>query len=502
MLMRMRMIPSVVGLSAVLLGPGFAAAEQSKEEAIRDSVVKIYSSLRPPDLVKPWQKQTAQEATGTGIVIEGKRILTNAHVVSYASQVFVEPNQSGEKLAATVEFAAPGIDLAVLKLEDESFFDKRMPLPRAEKLPEIKESVTVYGFPTGGTSLSITKGIVSRIEFVGYGGHTQGLRIQIDAAINPGNSGGPALVDDKMIGLTFSGIRGADNIGYIIPTEEVDLFLQNIADGKYDFKPMMNAQLQTLENEALRAKLGFQKKSVGVVVHEPESEPDYPLKKWDVITKIGDHDVDNVFMAKVRDGLRVDFKYFIQKIAKDGKVPLTIVRDGKEMAVEVPVTIKADELLQSLRGRYPSYFIYGPLVFSVASAEFSAAIDQRSSAFLGAIGNPMVTRRGDKMAFPGEELVIISSPMFPHRIGKGYGNPMAKVIKDVNGIKIKNLKHLVETLRDSKEKYITITFDDRNSETIVFDRLETLKATDEILSDNSVRQQSSEDIAPVWSKKD
>ena len=499
----MRKILCVVGLSAVLHGPSVALADQSKEEAIRDSVVKIYSSLRPPDLVKPWQKQTPQEATGTGIVIEGKRILTNAHVVSYASQVFVEPNQSGEKLAATVEYSAPGIDLAVLKLEDESFFDKRAPLPRAEKLPEIKEAVTVYGYPTGGSSLSITKGIVSRIEFVGYGVHTEGVRIQIDAAINPGNSGGPAMVDDKMIGLTFSGIRGADNIGYIIPTEEVDLFLKNVADGKYEYKPMFNDQLQTLENEALRAKLGFQKKSVGVVVHEPDSaDASYPLKKWDVITKIGDHDVDNVFMSKVRDNLRLKFEYFIQSLAKDGKLPLTIVRDGKEQVVEVPVTVKADELIQPLQGKYPSYFIYGPLAFSPASTDFVQALDRGSqSSFLAAIASPLITRRGDKAAFPGEELVIVSSPMFPHRIGKGYGNPIAKVVKEINGIKIKNLKHLVETLRDSKEKYITITFDDKNSETMVFDRLETLKATDEILSDNSVRQQASEDIAPIWSKK-
>jgi hypothetical protein len=47
-----------------------------------------------------------------------------------------------------------------------------------------------------------------------------------------------------------------------------------------------------------------------------------------------------------------------------------------------------------------------------------------------------------------------------------------------------------------------IGFDDRFAETFVFDRLETLKATEEILSDNSVRQQASEDIAPIWSKKD
>ncbi len=498
----MRKILGMVGLSALLATPGLALADQSKEEAIRESVVKIYSTMRNPDVVRPWQKQSPQEASGTGIVIEGKRILTNAHVVSYASQVFVEPNQSGEKLAATVEFAAPGIDLAVLKLEDESFFDKRPPLPRAEKLPEIKEAVTVYGYPTGGSSLSITKGIVSRIEFVPYGAGTQGLRIQIDAAVNPGNSGGPALVDDKMIGVTFSGIRGADNIGYIIPSEEVDLFLKDVADGTYDQKPTMHDQLQTLENEALRAKLGFQKKSVGIVVHEPDSDDaSYPLKKWDVITKIGDHDIDNVFMSRARDNLRLNFKYFIQSLAKGGKLPLTIVRDGKEMAIELPVSVKGDELMKSLRGRYPSYFIYGPLVFSPATAEFLNTRPGLEAAF-GIPGSPLGARRTDKVAFPGEELVIVASPMFPHKIGKGYGNPMGKVVKEVNGVKIKNLRHLVETLRDSKEKYITITFDDRNSETLVFDRAETLKATDEILSDNSVRQQASEDIAPIWSKKE
>jgi len=498
--------PKAATASAPVPAPAVApaaAGDQATETAIRESVVKISATMRAPEILRPWTKQSPREASGTGVVIEGKRILTNAHVVLYASQLFVESHESSDKLTATVEAVSPGMDLAVLKLDDESFFDKRTPLPRAEKLPEIKEAVTVYGYPTGGTTLSITKGIVSRIEFVGYGAHTQGLRIQIDAAVNPGNSGGPAMVDDKMIGLTFSGVRGADNIGYIIPTEEVDLFLKNIADGKYDYKPMMNDALQSLENEALRVKLGFQKKSVGVVVHEPESsDPSYPLKKWDVITKIGDHDVDNVFMSKLRDGLRVNFKYFIQTLAKDGKVPLTIFRDGKEMVVEVPVTVEANELIPPLQGKYPSYFIYGPLVFSAASLEFVQAVDRgMQSSFLAAIGSPLITRRSDKVAFPGEELVIISSPMFPHKIGKGYGNAIAKVVKDVNGIRIKNLKHLVEVLRDSKEKYTIITFDDKNSETIVFDRLETLKATDDILSDNSVRQQASEDIAPVWSKK-
>ena len=126
-------------------------------------------------------------------------------------------------------------------------------MERASELPQIKDAVLAYGFPTGGTSLSITKGIVSRIEFVSYNFPVSGLRIQVDAAINPGNSGGPAIAGDKMIGLAFSKLGGdTQNIGYIIPNEEVDLFLKDIAGGRYHGKPAMYDELQTLENPALR----------------------------------------------------------------------------------------------------------------------------------------------------------------------------------------------------------------------------------------------------------
>ena len=52
------------------------------------------------------------------------------------------------------------------------------------------------GYPRGGDSMSVTKGVVSRIDMRRY--RTAGgklLCVQIDAAINPGNSGGPAFND-------------------------------------------------------------------------------------------------------------------------------------------------------------------------------------------------------------------------------------------------------------------------------------------------------------------
>src|SRR5690242_4008831 len=215
-----------------------------------NTVVKVFSTMRRPDVARPWSKMAPMEATGSGVIIEGKRILTNAHVVAYASQVLAQSSQAGDKVPASVVAMAPGIDLALLELDDDAFFDRRPPLPRASVLPQIKDPVLAYGFPAGGTSLSITRGIVSRIEFVPYGVSTSGLRIQIDAAINPGNSGGPAISDNRMIGLAFSHLANSENISYIIPNEEIELFLKGVGGGHYDGKPGMYDDLQTLENPA------------------------------------------------------------------------------------------------------------------------------------------------------------------------------------------------------------------------------------------------------------
>src|ERR1700677_3888271 len=304
-----RIILSIVG--ALFTAAAFAAthaADQAEAPALENSVVKIFSTMRYPDPFKPWTKQAPSEATASGVVIEGKRILTNAHAVLYASQVQIQANAAGDKLSATVLAVAPGIDLAVLQLDDPSFFDSHPPVARAGKLPHIKDAVLAYGFPTGGNSLSITKGIVSRIEFVSYNYPVSGLRIQVDAAITPGNSGGPAIAGDKMIGLAFSHLvgGGTENIGYIIPNEEVDLFLKDIADGHYDGKPAMYDELQTLENPALREYLKLDKSVEGMIVHRPyKTDASYPLKEWDVITHIGDVPIDNQGMIKLDKDLRV-----------------------------------------------------------------------------------------------------------------------------------------------------------------------------------------------------
>jgi len=474
---------------------------------IENSVVKVFSTVRYPDPYQPWTKQSPEDITGSGVVIEGKRILTNAHVVRYANQVQIQANQAGDKLSATVEFMASGIDLAVLKLDDETFFASHPPLARAKKLPGVKDTVMTYGYPEGGNSLSITKGIVSRVEFTPYNFPVFGLRIQIDAAINPGNSGGPAVVGDTMIGLTFSRLNEADNIGYIIPSEEIDLFLKDIADGHYDGKPAMHDTLQTLENPALRPFLKLPAEVEGVIVHKPfGSEASYPLKEWDVITKIGDTPVDDQGMIKLGENLRVHFEYLVQHVATNGTVPLTIFRGGQEQKINLPVSAAFPRLISDLDGAYPSYFIYGPLVFSAATSEYLGGLLQTKygptvAARLSAESNPLLTRMGDKPAFPGEGLVVIASPFFPHKLAQGYSSPRAEVVKSVNGVRVKSLNHLVEILRDTKDEFIRIECENRFGEAMIFPRAAMVAATDDILTDNGVRAQGSPDTLAVWNAK-
>ncbi len=485
---------------------GATPHEASAETAgIETSVVKVFSTMRYPDPFKPWTKQAPAEATGSGVVIEGRRILTNAHVVLYASQVQVQASAAGDKVSATVVAVAPGIDLAVLQLDDPTFFDTHPPMARANKLPHIKDAVLAYGFPTGGNSLSITKGIVSRIEFVAYNYPVSGLRIQVDAAINPGNSGGPAIADDKMIGLAFSKLGGdTQNIGYIIPNEEVELFLKDIADGHYDGKPAMYDDLQTLENPALRDFLKLDKKVEGMVVHRPsKSDPAYPLKEWDVVSRIGDTPIDNQGMIKIDKDLRVNFAYLVQKLASNGKLPLTVVRGGRSLEVQLPVSADHPTLVTDLRGAYPSYFIYGPIVFSPATWQLVSSIENNVGMMrmLGLVKSPLVTHALDEPDADREELVVVSSPFFPHKIANGYSSAAGSVIYSVNGTHIKSLKHLVAVLRDLKDPFVTIEFDQKGGEALVFDRLAIMAATDDILSDNGVRAQGSPDTLAVWQDK-
>jgi len=493
-----RIVAGLIALCCCSLSPVSVYAQDS----IRDLVVKIHAIHHSPDLFRPWTKASPQQVKGSGVVIDGKRILTNAHVVKYASQIYVQPNQSASHIPARVEALSPGMDLAILKLDDESFFDKRGSLSLATEMPRVKDSINVYGYPTGGTELSVTQGIVSRIEYTDYYYQATGLRIQVDAALNFGNSGGPAVSDGKLVGLVFSLIQNAQNIGYLIPVEEIQLFLADIADGVYDGKPQVFDLIQTVENEALRRRLGLPKSVNGVMVAQPyRNDPDYPLQEWDVVTKIGDMPIDSDGKVAIRYDLRLSSSYLVQKYTKNGFLPLTVYRDGRLVEIKLPVRTERELVIPYLMDKNPRFFIFGPFVFSQTTQDYLERLGNQRPPSMGRRPSPLVTRRFDKPTFENEELVIVASPLFPHRITQGYDDPNRAVLSEVNGIQIRNLRHLVEILRDNRDEQISFKFASSGvltHETMVFNRADLTDATVKILEENGIRYPYSPDLRAVW----
>ena len=178
----------------------------------------------------------------------------------------------------------------------------------------------------------------------------------------------------------------------------------------------------------------------------------------------------------------------------------TVVRKGRELNIQMPVASGYPRLIPDLQGSYPSYFVYGPLVFSPATIQFVGANNQKMGTFIFN-GNPLVTRFSQSLAFQEEELVVVASPFLPHKLARGYSNPVAQVVKSLNGVPIKNLRHLVQVLRDLKDEFLVLAFAQSGAESMIFPRKEMLAATEEILTDNGIRAQGSPDILAVWTGK-
>jgi len=154
-----RMIPGFVLIALATL----AHAQNSEIRDIEDSVIKIYTTQAAPDYFTPWRLMTPRQSSGSGAVIAGNQILTNAHVVANASYVQAQKHNDPRRYGARVTFVSHEADLALITVDEPGFFSDLRALAIGE-LPDPLEEVSVYGYPIGGKSLSVTKGILSRVN--------------------------------------------------------------------------------------------------------------------------------------------------------------------------------------------------------------------------------------------------------------------------------------------------------------------------------------------------
>ena len=230
-------------------------------------VIRVFSTSQDPDFDGPWQARTPSNSTGSAVVIGPGLLLTGAHVVANATFLQVQKLSHPDKAIARVRAVSHDCDLALLEvIEPPGFLDDIEPAEVGD-MPRLRDEVAVVGYPVGGEEISITEGVVSRIEVQRYS-HSQRhlLAVTVDAAINAGNSGGPVFGDGKVVGIAFQKLTGVDNIGEMVPPPIIRAFLEGVKTGKSPEIPALGITTQNLENPLLRKQLGLAESERGVVV--------------------------------------------------------------------------------------------------------------------------------------------------------------------------------------------------------------------------------------------
>lgn len=456
-----------------------SAPALAQRPSVASSVVKVEVVADPPDLLAPWQTEGVDLFGGSGVIIEGNRVLTNAHVVEGAVSIDVKRADGSVRFPARVLHISHDADLALLDVQEPRFFEGTRPVPIG-RMPKLLQKVVVYGFPIGGNTLSITSGIVSRIEVDMYlQSYRELLSVQIDAAINEGNSGGPVMTDGAIVGIAMQDIEGADNVGYMIPPPVIQHFLEDVKDGRYDGFPRLGVTLQEMGSVAQRRAAKMSPSQSGALVLRVDyGGPAYGvLRPRDVILEIDGHRVANDLTIPWKGVGRVDLKLAYQTKQIGETVDVVILRNGQRSKKRLKLEPHNPLVPGRRLTEWPRYYQFGGLLFQPLSEQL---IDDADAGYSDAVTfaevNNLVTKERRE--------IILLGTVLPHPVNRGYQDWGGEVIRLVNGVVPRDLEHLASLIDRAKGSWLRIVTGD--GYLITLDLQQARRANKEILLDYGI----------------
>ena len=479
-------------LPALLLATNLCAQPNGR---IQNSLVRITATDVEPDYKAPWNSGAIQRGVGAGFVIDGGRIMTNAHVVSNSRYLTVERDGDPNKYPASVMFVAHDCDLALIKVASPDFGKNMAPLTFGG-IPELESTVSAYGYPIGGQRMSVTTGIVSRIDFQLYTHSSidQHLAIQISAQINPGNSGGPVMQNGKVVGVAFQGYSGdvAQGVAYMIPTPVINRFLQDVKDGTYDRYVDLGVTYSKLQNPAQRRFLGLQDDDRGVLVNSviAGGTSSKALQSGDVLLAIDDHPIASDSFVEL-EGTRVEMPEVVERKFKGETVKLDIMRNKQPMSVSIQLEPLWPYLFQGHSyDVQPRYVVYGGLLFQPLSLDLMQAY-QPQDIRLRHYFDYFVT---EQIFLKHPELIVLSN-ILPDPINTYLSPYRGGIVDEINGTKIRTLEDLAKAFTESPEQFVVRMIGD--GPPLIIDREQAEAARERIKTRyNVVREQNLSEQPP------
>ncbi|XRB10370.1 PDZ domain-containing protein [Pseudoscourfieldia marina] len=484
------------------------------------AVVKLHVTSQRPDWLNPWQKRTAERSIGSGVLIKqagkawddsGFRLtkdesgkptaneqgfpddhifLTAAHVVADCTFVEVQMSNMTERHRGRVISVLHQADLALVAVrrnddgtEEPDAFMNVEPLTIAPRdyLPPLRTPIHVVGFPVGGDELSVTEGVVSRVEVQTYShGTSRALALTVDAAINSGNSGGPLIdvITGTILGVAFQSYAGtsyAENQGHAVPSSLCQRFVNAALclgnDESMLAMPVLGVSLQLLQNNSLRTMIGLTKSpkdvgknetylpgNVGVLVADVEqgSSVDELVRPGDILVELDGLPIASDSSVSYMDKKLEMVTYLHGKYAGD-VVKVKLLRgDGQAGLEEKTFDIELKRHVPLVqRSQYdvkPSFVIYGGLLFQPLSLDFlhcwgrdlkDAPAGLQQEFFYG-------VRRG------GREEIVVLSQILSDEANTGYtfDSIGLEVVQAVNGVDVYSMSGFVECMDNAYQAYV------------------------------------------------
>lgn len=460
-----------------------ALAQSSEIRAIQDSVIKIYTTQAEPDYFTPWRLLTPRQSSGSGAVIDGNRILTNAHVVANASYVQAQKHNDPQRYQARVLFVSHEADLAVITVDEPGFFNDLEALAIGD-LPAPQQEVSVYGYPIGGKSLSITKGILSRVEQQVYA-HAGAYLLagQIDAAINPGNSGGPVIVDEQIVGVVMQANAGgrAENLGYFVPPSIVRHVLTDSLDEQLGGFPDLGFRTQTLDSPAAKAAYGLDEDQNGVLVIKvfEDSPAAGFLRENDVILGIDNYDIADDGTIRITDDVLTDYKHAIDLHHIGEDIQVRYSRNGREQSIDLTAepALPSYSLVASEQfDKVPEYYIYGGVLF----VPLNMNLIKRWGNDWSRTAPVSLLQARNEWSSPDRRQLVVALQVLAADVNLGYHDWRNWIVNYVNGEPIRDFEQFANMLRYNEAE--NVVFENNNGYQMVINHAAARESEASILN--------------------
>jgi S1-C subfamily serine protease len=409
--------------------------------------------------------------------------LTNAHVVANASYVQAQKHNDPRRYQAHVAFISHEADLALITVDEPGFFSDLKALPIG-KLPEPLQEVSVYGYPIGGKSLSITKGILSRVEQQIYAhAGTYLLAGQIDAAINPGNSGGPVIVDQQIVGVVMQANSGgrSENLGYFVPPSIIRHVLDDRIDGNHDGFPDLGFRTQTLDSPSAKLAYGLRKDQSGVLVIKVfDGSPSQGiLQENDVILKVDDYDIADDGSIKLSKDILTDYKHAIDLHHIDESVLITYARNGEigNAAILAERALDSYSLVAGEKfDKMPEYYIYGGVLF----VPLNMNLIKRWGNDWGRSAPVTLLQARNQWSSPQRRELVVALQVLASDVNLGYHDWRNWIVDFINGEPVRDFAQFSHLLRTNLEENVVL--ENTNGYQMVINHAAAISSETDILS--------------------